>query len=385
MQLPDIQLSLRPGIVEFGWGHPDAALLPVADLSRAAAHALATHGTDPLAYGAAQGPARLITQLQAHLARSDGQAPPAEQLMITGGISQALDLLCAQLSRPGDVALVEAPSYHLAQRIFNDHGLRMVGVPADGQGLHVEAAEALLTMLRRRGERVAFLYTVATFNNPSGASLSPERRYTLAALARREGLTVIEDEAYGELWYDGPPPPPVASFAPGGPVVRLGSFAKCLAPGLRLGWMQAAPALIERCMASGLLDSGGGVNHFTAHVVAAYLELGLLDAHIEGLRVAYRARRDALLAALARHLPAGCTWNPALGGFFVWVRLPAELDATAMLLDAEEAGVSYLPGARFYPESGGQNYLRLSFSLLPLDQLDEGARRLGAVIRASLR
>lgn len=386
MQLPDIQLSLRPGVAEFGWGHPDAALLPAAGLARAAAHALDAHGRDALAYGAEQGPGRLVAQIQARLGRAEGQAPPAAQLMVTGGISQALAMLCTQLSRPGDVALVEAPSYHLAQRILrDDHGLRLVGVPADAQGLHVDAAEALLALLRGRGERVAFLYTVASFSNPSGATLSPERRAGLAALARREGLTVIEDAAYADLWYDAPPPPPVASYASGAPVVRLGSFAKSLAPGLRLGWMQAAPELVARCVGSGQVDSGGGLNHFTGHVVAAFAELGLLDAHIEGLRAAYRARRDTLLAALARHLPGGCTWSLALGGFFVWVRLPAQLDAAALLPAAEAAGVSYLPGARFYPEGGGQNYLRLSFSLLPPDQLDEGARRLGGVLRGALR
>jgi len=385
MQLPDLQLSLRQGMIEFGWGHPDPALLPAEGLARAAAHALSAHGADPLGYGAEQGPGRLVVQIQARLARAGGAPPPAERLMITGGASQALDMVCAQLSRPGDVALVEAPSYHLAQRIFRDRGLRLVGVPADAQGLHVDAADALLATLRERGERVAFLYTVATFNNPSGTTLSAERRGGLAALAGRTGLPVVEDEAYGELWYDVPPPPPVASFAPDAPVVRLGSFAKCLAPGLRLGWMQADADLVARCVGSGVLDSGGGLNHFTAHVVAAFAELGLLDPHIEGLRSAFAARRDTLLAALARHLPADCTWNPALGGFFVWVRLPAPLDAAALLPAAEAAGVSYLPGARFFPDGGGASFLRLSFSLLPPDQLDEGARRLGRVVRAALR
>jgi DNA-binding transcriptional MocR family regulator len=385
MELPDTQQILRPGVAEFGWGHPDAALLPLADLARAAAHALSSHGADALAYGAAQGPGRLIDQIRARLARAEGQAPPPEQIMVTGGISQGLDMLCAQLSRPGDVALVEAPSYHLAQRIFRDHGLRLVGVPGDALGLHVDAAEALLGLLRGRGERVAFLYTVASFNNPSGATLSPDRRAALAALSQREQLPVLEDAAYADLWYDAPPPPPIASYAPDAPVVRLGSFAKSLAPGLRLGWMQASPELVGRCVASGLLDSGGGVNHFGAHVVAAYAELGLLDAHIERLRTAYAARRDILLAALSRHLPRGCTWSLALGGFFVWVRLPPDLDAAALLPAAEAAGVSYLPGARFYPEGGGQHYLRLSFSLLPPDQLAEGAHRLGALLQKAAR
>jgi DNA-binding transcriptional MocR family regulator len=379
--LPDIQLVQRPGVAEFGWGHPDPALLPAEALAQAAALTLSRDWRAALAYGADQGPGSLIELLRRRLGQIEGNTPAAEQVMITGGTSQALDMVCAQLSRPGDVALVEAPTYHLALRIFRDRGLRVVAVPGDSQGLHVDAAEAMLHMLQSSGERVAFLYSVPTFGNPTGVTLAADRRYALAALARREGLMVIEDDAYGELWYDAPPPPPIFNLAPAGPIMRLGSYAKVLAPGLRLGWMLAAPDLVRRCAGCGVLDSGGGVNHFTAHVVAAFIELGLLDAHVERLRAALRDRRNALLSALARYLPSGCTWNPALGGFFIWVRLPAGMDSAAILPAAEAAGVSYLPGERFFAEGGGQNYLRLAFSLLPPEQLSEGVARLGAVLR----
>jgi 2-aminoadipate transaminase len=302
--LPDQQLQQRPGIVEFGWGHPDPTLLPVEALAAAAAVTMARHGQVALAYGPEQGPGRLIEAVRARLGRLEGVTPPADQLMVTAGSSQGLDMLCAQLSRPGDVALVEAPTYHLALRIFRDRGLRLVAVPGDAQGMHVETAAALLQMLRARGERVAFLYIVASFGNPSGASLAPERRYALATLARREGLAVIEDDAYGELWYDAPPAPPIYNLMPGGPVARLGSYAKVLAPGLRLGWLLASPDLVRRCAGSGMLDSGGCVNHLTAHVVTSLIESGDLDAHVERLRAAWHARRDVLLTALARHLPS---------------------------------------------------------------------------------
>lgn len=379
MALPDIQLFVRPGIVEFGWGHPDPTVLPTAFMAEAAALALRRDGRAALAYGAEQGPGRLIEQVRMQLT-GDAAPPPAEQVMITGGISQALDMLCAHLSRPGDVVLVEAPTYHLALRIFRDRGLRMVQIPGDGQGIHVEAVEAMLAMLRGRGERVAFLYGVPTFGNPTGNTLALARRAALAQLARSSNLVVIEDDAYGMLWYDAPPPASIYSLAPAGPIVRLGSFAKILAPGLRLGWMLADPALVQRCALSGLLDSGGGVNHFTAQIVACLIELGHLEAHIEQLRATLRMRRDSLLEALARHLPSGCTWNPALGGFFVWIRLPPHLHATALLPRAEALGVSYLPGERFFAETGGAHYLRLSFSLLPPAELAEGARRLGALL-----
>jgi 2-aminoadipate transaminase len=382
--LPEIQLVLRPGVVELGWGHPDPALLPVAAVAAAAATTMAEHGQIALAYGAEQGPGRLITALRERLGRIEGVAPPADQLMITGGTSQALDMLCAQLSRPGDVALVEAPTYHLALRIFRDRGLRLIAVPGDALGLHVEAAQAMLQMLRTRGERVAFLYLVSNFSNPSGASLAPERRYALAMYARQNGLTVIEDDAYGELWYDLPPAPAIYNLMPGGPIVRLGSFAKVLAPGLRLGWMLADPALVRRCTGAGVLDSGGCVNQFTAHLVATLIAQGQLDAHVAQARAAWRERRNIMLAALARHLPASCNWNPALGGYFIWVRLPPILHAGALLPVAEAAGVAYLPGERFFAEGGGQHYLRLSFSLLPPEQIEVGIARLGGVLRAAL-
>lgn len=382
--LPDLQLQLRPGVAEFGWGHPDPALLPVDDLAAAAAATMAEHGRAALGYGAEQGPGRLIAAVRERLGRLEGAAPPAERLMITGGNSHALDMLCARLSQPGDAVLVEAPTYHLALRIFADRGLRIVPVPGDDEGMQIAAAAELLSELRGRGERAALLYVVANFGNPTGLSLAPERREALARLAVAEGLTVIEDDAYGELWYDAPPTPAVSSLAPGGPVVRLGSYAKVLAPGLRLGWMLAAPELVQRCVAAGVLDSGGGVNHFTAHVVASLIEQGRLDGHSARLRRAWGERRDTLLAALARHMPPGCGWVAPGGGYFVWVRLPPGLDAAAMLPAAEAAEVSYLPGERFFVGAGGRDRLRLSFSLLPPAELAEGARRLGAVVGDAL-
>ena len=384
LTLPNTQPVLRPGMIEFGWGHPDPTLFPVADLAAAAAATLADHGHDALGYGPAQGPGRLLEAVRARLGRLEGVTPPPEQLLITGGTSQALDMLCGQLSRPGDVALVEAPTYHLALRILRDRGLRLVTVPSDVQGMHVETAAVMLQMLRARGERVALLYLVASFGNPTGVSLTRDRRYALAVLARREGLPVIEDDAYGELWYDAPPAPTIYNLMPGGPIVRLGSYAKVLAPGLRLGWMLASPEVVRRCLETGVLLSGGGVNHFTAHIVATLLEQGLLDTHIERVRADLHHRRDVLLTALSRHLPAGCTWGAPLGGYFVWVRLPSDLAAATLLPTAEAAGVSYLSGERCFAEAGGQHYLRLSFSLLPPDQLEEGTRRLGEVLRAAL-
>lgn len=381
--LADTQLFLRPGIIELGWGHPDPALLPAANIARAAEIALRCASATALAYGAEQGPRQLLASLAGWLSQREGAAIRPEQLFITGGVSQALDLLCTLLSRPGDAVLVQAPVYHLALRIFADHGLALMPVASDEQGLRVDAVAAALADLAAQGRSPRFLYTVPTWCNPTGVSLTDDRRRALVALAERHGLLILEDDVYRELWYDAPSPPALGSLAPE-TVIRLGSFSKILAPGLRLGWLVAPPALVKRCVGCGLLDSGGGLNHFTAHVVAAYLELGLLDDHIARLRAAYRGRRDALLAALARHLPAGCRWQRPGGGFFAWVELPQGCDAAALLPAAEAAGVSYVPGARFFAGDGGARYVRLAFSLLAAGELEEGARRFGAALRAAL-
>jgi 2-aminoadipate transaminase len=379
--LPDIQFFNRAGVIELKWGSPSFDLLPVAGVQRAAHEALERDGALALSYGAEQGPGHLIEQLCARLGRLEGTVPPQEQMMITGGVSQALDMVCTLLTRPGDVALVESPVYHLALRILRDHGLELVPVPADENGLRVDALEETLAELQREGRWPSLLYTVPTFNNPTGATMSLERRKAVVELAQREGLLVLEDDVYRELWYDSPPPPSIYDLAPAGPVVRLGSFSKVVAPGLRLGWMLAAPEIIRRCTGSGQLDSGGGVNHFTAHVVAAFIELGLLDRHVERLCEAYRQRRDRLVDGLANHLPEGCAWGRPGGGFFVWLRLPPGMDGTALLPAAEVAGVSYVPGARFFTGGGGERTCRLAFTLVTLEELEEGARRLGAVVR----
>ncbi len=379
-ELPIIQLTLREGILDLGWGHPDGALLPVEAMRRAAARALEHYGADTLAYGDAHGPGPLRAWLVARIAAREGRAPDPSELMITGGASQGLDLVCALLTRPGDVALVESPTYHLAVRILRDHPLELVPVPRDEGGLRLDALEQIVAGLRRSGKAPRLLYTVPTFHNPTGISLAGERRGALVELAEAGDFVIVEDDVYRELSYDGPAPASLWSMAPAGRVVRLGSFAKSLAPGLRLGWLTADAATVARIADGGLLDSGGGVNHFTAMAVAALCEAGDFDAQVERLRAAYRERRDALVAALREHLPPSCAVDSPAGGFFVWVRLPQGADASALLPAAERAGVSYIPGARFHLDGAGANTLRLAFSLYGPAELREAARRLGGAL-----
>jgi len=383
--LPDVQYVLRPGVIEFRSGHPDLALLPAAGLLHAARIVLEREPRQALSYGAEQGPACLIRQLCDWMERVEGAAPPYEQVMITGGSSQAMDMLCMLLTQPGDLALVQSPTYYLALRVLRDHQLELLPIPSDDHGIRVDALEEKLNSLQSQGRKARLLYLVSTFNNPSGVTLKAERRKGLAALAERYGLIVVEDDVYHELWYDSPSPPSLYSLVPAGPVVRLGSFSKILAPGLRLGWMLASPEIVQRCTKSGLLDSGGGLGQFTAHVVAAFIELGLLDEQVETLRTKYQQRRDLLIKALENHLPKECHWLKPGGGFFVWLRLPPGVDSSVFLPIAEAAGVSYVPGALFHADGAGRRYCRLNFTMVSTDELEEGARRLGAVLRHYLQ
>jgi 2-aminoadipate transaminase len=382
--VPVIQLDLRPNMLEFGWGHPPLDLLPVEAMQRAAAATLARHRGAALTYGNEAGPGTLIEWLAARIGQQEGITPAADELLITGGNSHALDQILTLCTKPGDTVLVESPTYHLAVRILRDHPVRLVAIPTDQEGLVVDALAERLADLRRTGVRPRLLYTIPTFHNPTGHCLSLARRQVLVELAANTNLLLVEDDVYRELAYDEPAPPSLWSLAPA-QVIRMGSFSKSLAPGLRLGWLTAERRRIAQFVQGGLLDSGGGINHFTALVVAELCANGDFDRQVARLCAAYRTQRDTFLAALSEHLPAGASWQRPGGGFFVWVTLSAGLDSATLLPNAEREGVSFLPGTRFFLDGQKSNALRLAFSLYPPVDLREGARRLGRVLCEVLR
>ena len=372
---PNTQAAPRQGVIELALGHPSPALLPLGLLRKAAEGPLG--GADPslLQYGAEAGGAGLRRALASFLSGQYGAPVDPEELFVSNGVSQALDLICTLFTAPGDCVFVEEPTYFLALRIFADHGLRVVGLPTDSQGL---IPEALSEELRR--ERPAFLYTVPTYQNPSGASLSEPRRGELLELAREHGFLVVADEVYHPLSYGSPPPRAFACSASKAGVLSLGSFSKILAPGLRLGWVQGPGELLRRLAGCGLLDSGGGLNPFTSGIVASALEEGLVLEHLGGLRREYGARARALAAALGGLLPGGSEVSAPQGGFFVWLALPEGTDSRRLLQRALGAGVSFVPGTRFSTRGHFGDHLRLSFSYYDADLLAEGVRRLGSVL-----
>jgi 2-aminoadipate transaminase len=367
--------------IDLALGHPSPSLLPLGLLREASARRLRQKDRSFLQYGYEQGDLRFRTRLARFL--SWGYTPQAghpvevspEELFVSGGVSQALDLICSLFTRPGDRVLVEEPSYFLALRIFADHGLRVEGLATDRHGL---LPGALRERLRRDRPAPALLYTVPTHHNPAGTTLPVDRRQQILQLCREHGVLLVADEVYHLLTFAGAPPPPFGSFAAAGGVLSLGSFSKILAPGLRLGWIQGAPPLLRRLATCGFLDSGGGLAPFTSAVVGSLLERGAQEKHLRKLRQAYGSRARALAAACSKLL--GTPEQLPAGGFFLWLRLPGIADTEALLPEARAAGVTFAPGSRFSTRGGQRDFLRLSFSYYGVPQLEEGVARLAEAV-----
>lgn len=375
---PIVQFVERPGIIDLGYGHPDHSSLPVAAWTRATERALRKHGWSALTYGFAKGPGPLIDWLADRLGRIDGRAASADEIFITAGASQALELVSGTLAPPGSVVLVDVPTYHLALRILRDRDVDVRPVPNDVHGIDPDGVS---DAVRRLGDRVSMLYIVPTFANPTGLNLSSERRRALVDAAARVGLLIVEDDTYRELSYAGQAPPSLWSLAEDN-VIRLGSFSKTVAPGLRLGWLTAPPDLVRRFGERGFVHSGGCVNHTTAMAMSEFGMSGEYDRHLESLRVLYRRRRDVLAAALRRHADAG--FAVPSGGWFLWLRLDDRFDVDRLLEVAESRGVSFLAGGQFFTDpKAGERHARLAFSMLDEARLAEGARLFGAAITAA--
>jgi 2-aminoadipate transaminase len=379
---PILQYVDRPGLLDLGWGHPHPSLLPTDAWAAATTGALSTYGWQALTYGYEPGPGPLREWIAGHLNATDGGGEP-DEIFVTAGASHALTLVCGALARPDDVVLVDSPTYHLAFGILRDQGVELVAAPVDGGGLDPRALDEQIVALRRQGRRVPLLYIVPTFGNPTGHSLPDDRRRELVAVARREKVTIVEDDTYRDMVYEGGAPPSLWQLSDGQSVVRIGSFAKTVAPGIRLGWIQAAPDLVGRLARLGYVHSGGGVNHTTALAMAAFGASGAYRDHLTIIRREYATRRDTLVAAL-RRLPIRLDVPSPAGGWFVWLPLPAGRSAAEVLATAEEHGVSFMPGSTFHVTGADDDHIRLSFSLLAPVELDEAARRLGVALAETL-
>lgn len=367
----------RPEVVSLAGGMPCLDVLPMDVLSELSQRVVATRGAVALQYGSGQGDEGLREQILEVMRLEGIQAHP-DDVVVTTGSQQALDLVTRLFIDPGDVIVAEAPSYVGALGVFRAYQADVVHVPLDADGLVPEALETTLADLARQGRRVKFLYTVPNFHNPAGVTLSAEHRPRILEICARYDVLVLEDNPYGLLGFDGDPLPAMRSMDEDG-VIYLGSFSKTFAPGYRVGWAVAPHAVREKLV----LASESAIlcpSNASQLAISAYLETCDWRGQVKQFRELYRERRDAMIGALAEHLP-DATWTVPDGGFYTWVKLPDGLDAKAMLPRAVTARVAYVPGTAFYFDGQGTDHVRLSFCYPTPERIREGVRRLAGVVQ----
>ena len=363
-----LKVTEKPGIISFAGGLPSPKTFPISAFQEACDKVLREDGHAALQYAASEGFAPLREQVAAML---PWPVDPA-QVLITTGSQQGLDLVAKILVDEGSRVLVETPTYLGALQAFTPCEPDIVSVASDDEGVDLDD-------LRAKADGARFFYVLPNFQNPTGRSMSEARRAALSAEAKRLGLPIVEDNPYGDLWFDQPPPLPLTARNPEG-CIYLGSFSKVLAPGLRLGFMVAPkslyPKLLQAKQAADLHSPG-----FNQRMVAEVMKDGFLDRHVPTIRALYKTQRDAMLAALQRHMPEGVSWNTPAGGMFLWARLPEGMNAVELLPRAVERNVAFVPGSAFYASQPDARTLRLSFVTASVAQINTGIAALANAIR----
>jgi 2-aminoadipate transaminase len=366
-----LKITEKPGIISFAGGLPSPKTFPVTEFRQACDKVLREDGNAALQYAASEG---FVTLREMVAAMLPWQVDPA-QVLITTGSQQGLDLIAKILIDEGSKVLVETPTYLGALQAFTPMEPEIVSVASDAEGVD-------LADLTAKAEGARFFYVLPNFQNPTGRSMTEARRAALSEQAARLGLPIVEDNPYGDLWFDSPPPPPLTARNPEG-CVYLGSFSKVLAPGLRLGFMVAPkalyPKLLQAKQAADLHSPG-----FNQRMIAEVMKDGFLDRHVPTIQALYKAQRDAMLAAMQRNMPEGVEWNTPAGGMFLWVRLPAGMNAIDLLPKAVERNVAFVPGWAFYAGEADVRTLRLSFVTPSVEQIAIGIAALAATIRECL-
>ena len=368
------QVSVPKHWIDFGIGQPQIENLPLELLEQAANHRFQQNDRGILQYGFEQGNGNFRISLAGFLSEQYGKPVDPDHLFITGGVSQALDMICALKTRPGDTVIVEEPSYFLALRIFADYNLKVIGTPIDENGIIIDELEK-----RLKKHKPVFVYTIPVFHNPAGVTLSTKRRDKLCDLSEKYNFMVVADEVYQLLNYTSDPPPPMTYYDVSERVLSLGSFSKILAPGLKVGWMQAKPNLLSPFTGCGLLDSGGGLNPFVSSIVSSAIELGLQESYLKRLKKIYQNRMITLSSTLPQKISTLKFREPS-GGYFIWACLPDGADSELLLVDAQKHEVRYQPGINFSCNRGLNNYLRLCFAYYGQKDLIEGVERLAQAI-----
>ncbi len=374
-------VASRPEVVSLAGGMPFVQALPLEALAETAARLVRDRGAQVLQYGSGQGDATLRGQILDVMSEVGISAHP-DDVVVTTGSQMALDLVTRIFCDPGDVVFVEAPSYVGALGVFRAYECDIVHVAMDDEGLVPEALAEAIAQARAQGKKPKMVYTIPSFQNPGGVTQGPERRLRVLEVAKREGLLLLEDDPYGLLGFDGPPPRAIRADDDE-QVIYLGSFSKTIASGLRVGWAVAPHGVREKLV----LAAESAVlcpSNYAQLTVSEYLATQPWREQVKVFRELYRERRDALLDSLEQLMPDGTTWTHPAGGFYSWVTLPEGLDAKAMLPRAIAALVAYVPGTGFYVDGQGHESLRLSYCYPEPERIREGVRRLAGVIEGEL-
>ena len=371
-------VTARPEVISLAGGLPDTSSFPAesfaAQMTRIAHESVA----EALQYGPTEG-FEETKDCVLEVMAAEGMLPDPEDIIVTTGGQQVIDLVCKTLVDPGDVVICEAPTYPGAVPVFCSYQAEVIQVECDELGMRVEEVETVLEDLRGQGRRPKFVYAVPTFQNPAGVTMSLQRRARLVELARQHELLVVEDNPYGLLRYGGEALPPLYQLDGGDFVIYIGTFSKILSPGIRLGWAVAPPPVMEKIVlgkqATDLCTSA-----LTQYFVREYFGEGKWRRYVEDLVGIYRGRRDAMLDALGEHFPAEATWTEPDGGLFIWATLPSYIDTSDLLAKALRADVAFVPGQAAYVDERGRNSMRLNFSGVGEEEIREGIRRIGKVV-----
>ncbi|HUS71209.1 MAG TPA: PLP-dependent aminotransferase family protein [Anaerolineae bacterium] len=378
-----LKITSQPDVISFAGGMPAPELFPLKEIEQACVKVLRKHGSSALQYSMTEGYVPLREFIVQKMARY-GIMASVDNVLITTGSQQGLDLVARILMDPGDVIIVEAPTFVGALQSFTAYQASYASVPLDDEGMMVDVLQQKIVETHPK-----FMYVLPNFQNPAGVTLSKDRRERLVTLAHQYGVPILEDDPYGELRFEGEHVEPLVVLSARqngqqsgyfeGDVIYMSTFSKTLAPGLRLGWVVAPVEVIKKLVQA---KQGADLHTSTFDQMMAYevVSGGFLDEHVKEIRETYRQRRDAMLSAMDECFPDGSTWTRPQGGLFLWVRLPEGVDCDDLFKEAVEQKVAFVPGTAFYADGSGHDSLRLTFATCPSDRIDEGINRLGKAI-----
>lgn len=378
-----LKLVKNPEVISLAGGMPDPATFPTEELNEVVKQILAKNSACALQYSSTEGLTELREFILNWLAEAKEKAD-LDNIMITSGSQQGLDLVSKVLLNPGDTLMVELPSYLAALNAFRSYGGEMVGIPMDDEGMQIDILEETLTKLKNDGKRVKFIYTISNFQNPAGVTMSLARRKKILEVAKKFEVLILEDNPYDKLRFEGEPIPSIYSLDNEGCVISLGTFSKILCPGLRLAWILGNKEIIEKLV---IMKQAADLCTTVLNQLIAYeyCRQNDIDKNIKSNVEIYRRKRNAMLEALDKYFPVEVTWTKPQGGFFVVATLPEYIDTGEMFKEAIEENVAYVPGGPFFADGKGQNTMRLSFCYPSVEDIDEGIKRLGKVIKKRIK